>query len=206
MNIAKLKSKFAHIKQARPDKALGMWEAAVLLTLVDTAQGLSVLFEVRSSQLAWQPGDICFPGGRVESMDVSPLATAQRETCEELHLALEQVEVIAPLPYFYTQSGIVLYPYLGAIADLSKVQEDKAEVAELFTIPLSVLFTLKPRQSAVTIASRPQEDFPYELVPSYQKNWRQLRVYQMYFYTYENKVIWGMTARVLHNFLEQLKK
>lgn len=205
MELTQIREKFAGVRSARPDQALGMWEAAVLLPLVQTEAGLSVLFEVRSQTLTWQPGDICFPGGRREASDATPELTAVRETCEELNLPEEAVEVLAPLPYFYTQSGIVLYPYLGTLLTGKSIKATQAEVGELFTIPLSVLLTMRPRQSAVNIASRPQTDFPYELVPGYKKDWRQLRKYDMYFYEYDRKVIWGMTARVLHNFLVQLK-
>ncbi|MFR0063407.1 MAG: NUDIX hydrolase, partial [Megasphaera micronuciformis] len=57
---------------------------AVLVPFIKNAGGLDLLFEVRSKTLRWQPGDISFPGGKIEASDVTPLAAAIRETGEEL--------------------------------------------------------------------------------------------------------------------------
>src|SRR5699024_7104932 len=59
-------------------------KAAVLLPLVEVDGETHILFEVRSNKMRRQPGDICFPGGRVEEFDETKLATAIRETSEEL--------------------------------------------------------------------------------------------------------------------------
>ena len=56
-------------RPARIDKADRLWDAAVLVPLIDTKQGPAVLFEVRAAGLGWQPGDVCFPGGRYECGD-----------------------------------------------------------------------------------------------------------------------------------------
>ena len=57
------------LQKATPkaERELKLWDAAVMLPLVETSEGLSILFQVRSMKLNWQPGDICFPGGRRES-------------------------------------------------------------------------------------------------------------------------------------------
>ena len=197
--------KFFADKKAEADKSLDLWEAAVMLPGIETAQGQGVLFEVRSSKLKWQPGDICFPGGRRDKIDASPKDTARREVSEELQIPLNDVKVYGPLEYFYTYSGPVLYPFVGTIKDSSKINANKDEVSELFTISLATLVDMKPRETEMTIASKPQEDFPFDLVPYYSKEWYKRRNYKLYFYEYEDKVIWGMTARVLHNFIEKIK-
>lgn len=66
------------------DSTLHIWESAVLLPLIEGPKGWEILFEVRSSALTWQPGDICFPGGHREDMDRNLSDTALRETSEEL--------------------------------------------------------------------------------------------------------------------------
>lgn len=66
-------------RPARIDKADRLWDAAVLVPLIDTKQGPAVLFEVRAAGLGWQPGDVCFPGGRYECGDDSFAKTAVRE-------------------------------------------------------------------------------------------------------------------------------
>ena len=65
-------------RPARIDKADRLWDAAVLVPLIDTKQGPAVLFEVRAAGLGWQPGDVCFPGGRYECGDDSFAKTAVR--------------------------------------------------------------------------------------------------------------------------------
>ena len=105
--------------QPQLDRDDNLWDAAVLLPLVNTSEGISILFEVRAAKLGWQPGDVCFPGGRAECSDDSFAATALRETCEELGLAREQVRIIGGLNYLVTHMGPVIHPYVGYIADIS---------------------------------------------------------------------------------------
>lgn len=87
------------------DRDDNLWDAAVLLPLVNTQQGVSVLFEVRAAKLGWQPGDVCFPGGRAECSDESFEATAVRETCEELGLESSSIKIAGGLNYLVTHMG-----------------------------------------------------------------------------------------------------
>ena len=93
------------------DRDDNLWDAAVLLPLVNTQQGVSVLFEVRAAKLGWQPGDVCFPGGRAECSDESFEATAVRETCEELGLESSSIKIAGGLNYLVTHMGPVIHPY-----------------------------------------------------------------------------------------------
>lgn len=182
------------------------WDAAVLLPLVPTDQGLSVLFEVRSSQLHWQPGDICFPGGRFECRDQDFAVTAVREAGEELGWHSEQVQICGRLNYLVTNMGPIVHPFVGICREWQPLALNKDEVAEVFTVPLHFLKTYVPKTAVMETASRPPADFPFELVPSMSKDWRRRNGYRVYFYLYEGHVIWGMTARILHSFLRRLGK
>ena len=84
--------------------------SAVLVPLVRREGRLGVLFEVRSAALTWQPGDICFPGGRIELDDAGPEAAAVRETREELSLPDDAVDVIGPLNTMVSPIGVMIYP------------------------------------------------------------------------------------------------
>lgn len=92
-------------RPARIDKADRLWDAAVLVPLIDTKQGPAVLFEVRAAGLGWQPGDVCFPGGRYECGDDSFAKTAVRETCEELGITEDKIELCGELDYLVTHMG-----------------------------------------------------------------------------------------------------
>ena len=88
---------------------------AVLVPLVDGPEGPSLLFEVRASTLAHQPGEVCFPGGRVEPGE-SPKDCALRETFEELAIPPGEVELIAPLDRLVQQGKFVMHPFLGIVS------------------------------------------------------------------------------------------
>ena len=89
---------------------------AVLVPLVERGGELSLLYEVRSAKLKRQPGEVCFPGGRMEPGE-SPVECALRETWEELGIPQEKIRVIAPLDYVYHRAGFLLYPILGQLEE-----------------------------------------------------------------------------------------
>ena len=69
---------------------------AVILPILTIGGEEHILFEVRSSKLAWQPRDICFPGGRIEKSDASALDAAIRETMEELGVERSDIDILGP--------------------------------------------------------------------------------------------------------------
>jgi peroxisomal coenzyme A diphosphatase NUDT7 len=178
--------------------------AAVMIPLIQENNGYSVLFQVRSSRLRHQPGEICFPGGRIEPTDLTEKAAAIRETCEELGIVEQDIEVLGPIDYFVATHTIV-YPYLCTISGQTKLSPDPNEVAEIFTVPLDVLLGQEPELHEVPIRMEPREDFPFHLIPNGKNyKWRKALVLE-YFYFYEDKVIWGLTARILREFLESVR-
>ena len=190
-------------REPEPDRDDNLWDAAVLLPLVNTPDGISVLFEVRAAKLGWQPGDVCFPGGRAECSDDSFAATALRETCEELGLDAEDVQLIGGLNYLVTHMGPIIHPYVGCIKDINKIKFNKDEVDEIFTVPLAFLLNNPPRVAHMELANKAGEDFPFDLLPRQPREWRKRKGYSVYFYEYGGHVIWGLTARILHGFLNR---
>ena len=181
------------------------FEAAVFIPIVETIEGPTLLFQVRSSELEWQPGEICFPGGKIEKTDASTAAAALRETQEELGLCPEDLELYGELDYFVSPLGLIIHPVIGKILHPEKIVPCPGEVAEVFTVPLAWFAKTEPQRGKIEVATRPGQEFPFELVPpSYQKDWRNRSGYEVQFYPYDQWVIWGLTARILEGFLEKI--
>lgn len=174
--------------------------SSVLLPLIEKNGELEVLFEVRASSLSRQPNEICFPGGRVETGESFEDA-AVRETAEELLINREQVEIVAPLDYLNTSSGLTVHAYLGHIHDYMDTYS-LAEVDHVFTVPLSWFLEHDPECYQCTVHTIPNDDFPFHLVPGGRDyHWRK-GTYSVFFYQYKERVIWGMTAKLLYAFIK----
>lgn len=176
--------------------------SAVLVPLVRREGRLGVLFEVRSTALTWQPGDICFPGGRIELDDAGSEAAAVRETREELSLPDSAIEVIGPLNSMVSPIGVMIHPYAAFINNFDLIRPNHGEVSEVFVAPLDYLLAVEPLTAHMEVATRPLPDFPLNLLEaSYARDWKRRTTYPVMFYQYGGHVIWGLTARVLYGFL-----
>ena len=113
--------------------------AAVLLPLVDAPGGLELVLTRRTDHLRDHAGQISFPGGRVETTDTGPLATALREAGEETGLDAATVEVAGYLPPHAVVTGFVVTPVVGLVAGQPVWQPDDFEVAEIFQVPPGLL-------------------------------------------------------------------
>ena len=179
---------------------------SVLLPLIYIEDELHILFQVRSLQLNSQPGEICFPGGRIEAMEL-PLESAIRETIEELNLSENQIEVLGELDTLTTPFNTVLYSFCGllkGISDIRDIQYNQQEVDSIFTVPVKTLLDFEPISYPLAIRFESGEDFPYSLIDN-GKNYKwKTGTYPVYFFHYKEYVIWGLTAKILTHFLEIL--
>jgi len=179
---------------------------AVLLPLLEKNGETHLLFEVRSMQMRSQPGDVCFPGGKVEKTDKDEKHGALRETSEELGIPIKQISDVYPLDVMALSLDRIIYPFIGKLPPHIELQPNKHEVAEIFTIPVNFLLENKPKKYKVTLKAIPEEDFPYHLIVGGKDyDWSHRTIYQ-YFYTYGEYVIWGLTAKIILNFLHILKQ
>lgn len=204
-----LQEKIAARLKERPagiDKLDRLWEAAVLLPIVESPDGPALLFEERAHTLRRQPGEICFPGGKVECADSSHAMTAVRETSEELGLKQEQIKVLGELDALVTHSGPIIHPFVGFISEPERITFNPAEVERVFTVPIKFLLEQEPQRCSMKLADHPGADFPFDLVPQRQRSWRMNKEYAVYFYKYEKYVIWGLTARILYGFLKRSRR
>lgn len=178
---------------------------AVLLPLVMKNDALSVLFEVRAKNLRGQPGEICFPGGQMEPSDTSPEEAAIRETTEEIGIAKDSIELLGPLDVFWTPYQYKIHLFAAQIKEHSVPKPLVSEVDEIFYVPLDFLLNTTPLTSDVHVKMKPDKAFPYHLVPGGEDYPWKSGKYPVYFYTYEKYVIWGITARILHHFLDIIR-
>ncbi len=113
--------------------------AAVLVPVILRASGSTVLMTRRTDHLHHHPGQISFPGGRVEDADVTAVMTALRETEEEIGLDPDRVELLGELPDYFTGTGFRVTPVVGLVHPPFDLKLDSFEVAEAFEVPLGFL-------------------------------------------------------------------
>jgi 8-oxo-dGTP pyrophosphatase MutT (NUDIX family) len=113
--------------------------AAVLVPLVQRADGLHVLLTERTAHLRDHAGQISFPGGRSEPHDGSPADTALREAEEEVGLARRHVQVLGQLPIYTTVTRFEVTPVVALVQPPFELVLDAFEVAEAFEVPLAFL-------------------------------------------------------------------
>lgn len=159
--------------------------AAVLVPLVEHASGMTVLLTQRTDHLYHHPGQISFPGGRLEECDSGDLAVcALRETEEEVGLPRDRVAVLGRLDDYVTGTGFVVTPVVGVFAPFVATP-DPFEVAEVFEVPLAFLLD----QANHALVERVVEGWPR---PFWSIAW-------------EGRTIWGATAGILVNLADRLR-
>ena len=177
-------------------------QCAVLVPLIRIKDEWHLLFEIRSSHLSWQPGDICFPGGSLEQHDRSTVDGAVRETVEELGIDSSLIHILGSLDYVESPVGMTIWP-VAACIDTDSFRLSDGEVEETFTVPLKWFIQNEPVLTAMEISTKPAEGFPYDLLPQVRREWQKRKKYDIYIYPYEDKVIWGITAHIIRNFVER---
>jgi 8-oxo-dGTP pyrophosphatase MutT (NUDIX family) len=162
-----------------------MIAAAVLIPLVARAGGLTMLLTRRTDHLSSHAGQISFPGGRAETYDASPVATALREAQEEIGLDARHAEIIGQLPIYLTGTGYRVTPVVALLTPPFELLPDPQEVAEIFEVPLAHLMNGAHHQ-------RLSVD-----LPSGRRSF--------YAMPYERHFIWGATAGMLRNLFHFLR-
>lgn len=170
---------------------------AVMIPLVRREDGVHVVFEVRSEDLERQPGEICLPGGAREGSE-SAWENALRETCEELLIDRTQVQPLAQMDTLLTVYDNWVDVFLCEIEGYEGTFA-RDEVTEIFEVPLDYFLKTEPKQSSFIFRTEPAQDFPFEDVPG-GRNYHYRNAHRaVYFYYYEDYVIWGMTAYIMRH-------
>lgn len=162
----------------------GLRDAAVLIACRSGPRGAELILTKRSSRLKHHPGQIAFPGGKIDAGDAGPVAAALREAGEEVGLPAAQVRILGTLPAHETVTGFAVTPVLAWIeGDFSPVPEE-GEVEEAFAVPLA--HVLDPARFSVEA-----------------RRWRgEMRRY--YVVPYGPYYIWGATAHMLRALADRM--
>jgi 8-oxo-dGTP pyrophosphatase MutT (NUDIX family) len=160
----------------------GLKPAAVLIAIQERADGDYIVLTKRGDNMPTHKGQIAFPGGRVHAGDADLVATALRESHEEIGVVPEHVRVLGRLDEFTAGYGIVVTPVVGVIPPQYDFLLDLAETSAVACVPIRSL--MEPGTYVKNAHLSPGGH------PSY------------HFYVNNGWDIWGVTARILVQFLE----
>lgn len=181
-----------------------MRKSAVFIPLVRKDGEIHILFEVRASSLKHRPSEISFPGGGIEEGE-TPLQAAIRETQEEIGSYPEDIKIISELDLLITPVKYIIHPFAGYLDNIDLMNLNKDEVDHIFMVPLKYLLENHPKKYFNTVQVLPDQNLPFDLIPG-EKNYKfENGKSQVLFYKYKDYVIWGITAKILYNFLEFFK-
>ncbi|MBI2166098.1 MAG: CoA pyrophosphatase [Chloroflexi bacterium] len=156
--------------------------AGVFLLLYSKGQEQYVLLNRRTNLVEHHKGEISFPGGAKDPEDESLLATAFRETREEMGIAPEAISVLGQLDPVSTRSSFLITPFVGLLSHPYRFQPNPIEVAEVLEVPLTSFLDPFSVREEVRIAEG-------KLVRSRS-------------FIYQGNVVWGATAKILTSFLD----
>jgi 8-oxo-dGTP pyrophosphatase MutT (NUDIX family) len=160
--------------------------AAVMVPLVDRPDGMTVLLTQRASHLKAHPGQISFPGGRVEPLDAGPWEAALRETREEIGLEPDFASLAGYLRDHFVLTGFRITPAVAIVRPGFELALDLTEVEEVFEVPLS--FVLDPSNRIARERVYAGHAFRTWDIP------------------WSGRHIWGATAAMLLNLADRLQE
>ncbi|MDC0505188.1 CoA pyrophosphatase [Amylibacter sp.] len=161
-------------------------DAAVLIPITSSPDGLNVILTKRSNNLKHHPGQIALPGGKVEKSDKDVIETALREAYEEIGLLKNNVEILGILPKHQTITNFCITPVIGLIKNSYEPKIEFGEVDEIFKIPFKLF--INPNNFQIHYRIWNNQNRGYYSVP-----------YGPYY-------IWGATARIMKMFCKILSE
>lgn len=158
--------------------------AAVLVPLIEGREP-SLVFTKRTEALTRHPGEISFPGGLPHAEDPDLLATALRETEEEVGVPASAVEVVGALePISTFVSGILIVPFVGVLRARPVYVPNPAEIAAILEFPVSRLMDVER-----------------------EVQWnREGLIWRGFVYEIDGHTVWGATGRIVHELLDVVRE
>lgn len=166
----------AHVPAERHNT---LTEAAVLVPVIPRKTGPTALLTTRPETMTTHPGQVAFPGGKMEPHDPNEAATALREAEEEVGVRSETTDTIARGAPYVTGTAFRVTPVIALLPHDFVALPDRNEVANVFEVPLRILFDIAQFEARSAV-------------------WRgQRRRY--YAMTYHGHYIWGVTAGIIRD-------
>ncbi len=193
--------------------------SAVLIPIIILDNTEFVLFQKRSSTVR-QPGEVSFPGGHYDSrFDKDFLSTAIRETCEELGIDSDNIDILGSIGTLVAPMGVIVEAYVGTlnIDSLAKLKIDRKEVERVFLIPLEYFITNKPDEFFTRLEFHPylikENGEKVEMLPvkelglpeKYSMPWTSGK-HRVLVYRTSEETIWGITAELIFELSNKLKE
>lgn len=176
--------------------------SAVIVPLRQRKGTIEIVFELRTRHLRRSPGEVGFPGGRVEAGE-SLWQAGLRELGEELGVASDQVECLGRLPEQQRRRDELIVPFVGRLAEDAQLKPDGIEVEEVFTLPLEHLLQNDFREAGLTEQHTLSDDFPRDYLP--EGRWDRKVTRSVRYLIYDKYLIWGLSANILFQLLELIR-
>jgi 8-oxo-dGTP pyrophosphatase MutT (NUDIX family) len=155
--------------------------AAVLVPICHNSREPAFLLTERTHEVETHKGQISFPGGIMDPADSSLRTTALRETWEEIGLPGERIRIFGVFDDYLSITGLIVTPFIASIDLSSPLNPNPREVAEILAIPFSDF----DDSHLLRVEMRPRIDHEEAV----------------YYYDCHGKTVWGLTARIIKDFL-----
>ena len=155
--------------------------AAVLMPILPHNKEFCFLLTQRTHKVETHKGQISFPGGIQEDSDSNLLQTALRETWEEIGLASEGIHILGEFDEYLSITGLIVTPFAAWIERPLNLAPNPDEVDEILRVPFSIF------QDSRTLRVETRVRLGVER--------------KVYFYDFQGKEVWGLTAQMIRDFL-----
>lgn len=159
--------------------------AAVLVPVIHTTSSLDLLFTKRTHTVETHKGQVSFPGGMVDDGDADFVHTALREAEEEIGLPPSAIEIVGALDDIATPTRFVVSPVVGILTKLPPLHLNPDEVEQVFCVPLEFFLDERSGRTETRAVNGKQ--------------------YEVWFYDYDGKTIWGVTAVIVRALINKLR-